>query len=402
MTAAGSRTDVAGVTLVELLVTMAVTLVLGGAVVGLVQVFRVVATSQPEVADAQQRLRTALQMIGDDLAHAGAGLDTSALAGPLSVALPGVAPYRRGQVDDDASSGVFFRPDVVSLVHSAGARAQAVVSDALDLAGRLDLTLEPNCGSGASREVCGFLVGMRALLLDPSGAYDLVTVAAATGSHVQVDYETVLASSYADGQAVLMHAVASTYALGTDAATGVPQLTRYDGYASSRPAVDHVVGLAFEYLGDPAPPQARLGVAPDAPTRWRVTYGPPPPPVGVDDPATAWAEGENCAFAVVSGAHVPRLATLGPPGDLVPMSAAMLRDGPWCPDAASPRRFDADLLRVRLVRVRVRVEAATASMRGRVGTFFRRGGTSAPLVSALPDMEGVIDVALRNLRAGVP
>jgi hypothetical protein len=80
----------------------------------------------------------------------------------------------------------------------------------------------------------------------------------------------------------------------------------------------------------------------------------------------------------------------------------MLRDGPWCPDSAAVRRFDADLFRVRLVRVRVRVEAATASMRGRSGSLFRRGGTSAPLVSALPDMEGVIDVAPRNLRWGAP
>jgi hypothetical protein len=55
-----------------------------------------------------------------------------------------------------------------------------------------------------------------------------------------------------------------------------------------------------------------------------------------------------------SGSRAPRLETIGPPGQLVPLPASRLRDGPWCPDAADVEAFDADLLRVRRVDLRLR------------------------------------------------
>jgi hypothetical protein len=78
----------------------------------------------------------------------------------------------------------------------------------------------------------------------------------------------------------------------------------------------------------------------------------------------------------------------------------MLTDGPWCPDATAPGRFDADLLRIRRVGVTLRVEAAPASLRGPVGALFARGGSSTSALMRVPDQELRFDVTPRNMNGG--
>lgn len=396
MTPRGAVRGASGFSLIELVAVMAVTLVLAGAVIGLVNAMRGIVATQPEVADMQQRLRTALQQVAGELVNAGAGLDRTPLAGPLATTIPAVVPYRRGAVDDDGHAGQWFRPDAVSVVYVASTAGQAEVADAVDLGGRLLLALRPNCGAVAPTDVCGFRVGMRAILLEPRGAYDLVTVQQVGVSTVEVSYLGTPAASYASGRAVLAHAAVHTFELSENAGTGVPLLSHYDGFVTTRPAVDHVVALAFEYFGDPEPPRLRPSADLTAPRGPWTTYGPVPPLVGVDDADTAWGAGENCVFEVIGGMHQPRLPSLGAPGDLVPLSAAQLSDGPWCPDAAGPRRFDADLLRIRQVRVRIRVEAARDALRGAAGPLFVRAGPASRAASVIPDHEAVLDVVPRN------
>ena len=79
-------------------------------------------------------------------------------------------------------------------------------------------------------------------------------------------------------------------------------LRQYDGDLSDQPAADHISSLTFDYFGDD-----------------------------------------------VGGAA------------LVPIDRASLADGPWI--GAGSSRFDADLLRVRMVRVSVRSEASTPTLR---------------------------------------
>ena len=126
--------------------------------------------------------------------------------------------------------------------------------------------------------------------------------------------------------------VSHTYELRVDAAADTFQLMRYDGRQGDFPIVDHVVALAFDYFG----------------------AGPTP---------------------------------LGP---------SMLQDGPWIPDESAPSRFDEDLLGVRRVAVRLRVQAALASMRGPSGVLFARAGTSTSTERFAPDREVRLEVALRN------
>jgi hypothetical protein len=113
-----------------------------------------------------------------------------------------------------------------------------------------------------------------------------------------------------------------------------------------------------------------------------------------------WAPGENCAFVVVDGMQIPRLATLASGSALVELTPALLTDGPWCPDAGSPNRFDADLLRVRRVQVSLRVQSALASLRGPAGSLFTRGGTARAGDSYLPDIAVTFDVTPRNMNLG--
>ena len=134
--------------------------------------------------------------------------------------------------------------------------------------------------------------------------------------------------------------VSRTYYL-KQAAAGSPQLMRYDGLGTDHPVLEDVVVLAFEYFGVPA-------------------------------------------------ASAPSISA-----DPVLLEPEVLTDGPWCPDPASPERFDADLLRIRRVGVRLRVQAP-AAFRGPAGLLFLRGGTGrAP--ATVPDQEIRFDVAPRSM-----
>src|SRR5688572_7564184 len=185
-------------------------------------------------------------------------------------------------------------------------------------------------------------------------------------------YRVDAAASDAAAGVYFRPGVLSLVSLRLDPTTGVPtrvsrtyflrstgpdasHLMEYDGEGATFPVLDHVVGLGFELLGDPLPPV--LIVDPSGKAAPRSSYGPQPPPVGRDDPADDWGVGENCGWALVDGAHRSRLAVLSEESGLAPLAAGEMTDGPWCPSAAHPEKFDVDLLRVRTVRVRVRIQA---------------------------------------------
>jgi hypothetical protein len=159
--------------------------------------------------------------------------------------------------------------------------------------------------------------------------------------------------------------------------------------------------MAFEYFADPSPPELLKSLSDPGP--W-TNYGPKPPAVTYDNPTDTWGTGENCLFMVSNGAHVARteMATpLGPVnGPLVKLTPSMLTDGPWCPDGTIANRFDADLLRIKKVRVTLRVQVGAKSLRGPTGTFFLRGGTASGGERYIPDQEISFEVTPRNLNFG--
>lgn len=191
--------------------------------------------------------------------------------------------------------------------------------------------------------------------------------------------------------------VSATYWLRSDDSTGTYQLMFYDGTANADvPVADHIVGLTFSYYGDPRPPLMRKPLT-DPVGPW-TTYGPKPPTTSVPP----FAADENCVF-FSDGSPTPRarLADLGVAGAaLVKLTAAQLTDGPWCPNETAPDRWDADLLRVRNISVTVRVEAATADLRGPASALFAHGGTSHGGMAWAPDQTAWFEVTPRNLNLG--
>jgi hypothetical protein len=188
---------------------------------------------------------------------------------------------------------------------------------------------------------------------------------------------------------------AGSYFLKSDVTAGTYQLMRHDGWTTELPVVDEVVALEFRYFGAAPPPQLTGAPLDVTPGPW-TTYGPPPPPIAIT--RGSWPAGENCIFAVVNGAHVPRLTTIAPGGlTLVELTSAILTDGPWCPDSISPNRFDADLLRVRRIHVSLRVQSALASLRGPAGVLFAHGGTARAGDRYVPDLVTRFDITPRNL-----
>jgi hypothetical protein len=380
-------------TLAEILVAsgvfLAVAAVAGSAAMRAQLAFR----AQPEVADMQQRVRVAGSVIGRDLLMAGAGPAATSLAGPLVRRFPPVAPYRRGQIDD-ARAGVFYRPDALSLVYVPDTRAEADIRHTTDLGREALVDLVPNCGVQVHERVCGFTVGMRVLLFDAHGRFDVGTVVNVAADRVRVQHGG-LSASY-DGNAVLAEVMAPTYLVRPDAATGALQLARYDGVRTERPVVDNVVGVQIDYFGDPSPPRALPPPGAADPPPPATTYGPSPPAMGTDDARDLWGAGENCVMTAGAppGSRLPRLSVSPSPIALAP---ALFTDGPWCPDGAHVPRYDADLLRIRRVRLRVRVQVALAAMRGPAGRLFARGGQATSTELFAPDQEVTLDVTPRNV-----
>ena len=181
-----------------------------------------------------------------------------------------------------------------------------------------------------------------------------------------------------------------TYYVKTDAAAQVFQLMHADGSLNPDvPVVDHVVGLTFEYYGDPRPPGLTASGEP--------SYGPRPP-----DSATTtsgYPPGENCVFQLdaATGVSVPRLVSLAGGTGVVALTAAQLTDGPWCPDEAHGDRWDADLLRIRKVGITIRLAAALAALRGPAGALFSNAGSSRGVNRWAPDQEIRFQVSPRNL-----
>jgi prepilin-type N-terminal cleavage/methylation domain-containing protein len=383
-----------GFTLPEMLVSMAVMLVTTGAVFTALNPSSGMFRTQPEVADVQQRLRVGVDTLSHSLMMAGAGAYSGPLSGSLGGFFAPIQPSRQGNLATyDDGPGTFFS-DRVTLFWVPSTSSQTSISQAMpNVSAELKVNAEPGCPSG--HDLCGFTEGMNVLIYDDTGAYDSLTITNVQESscHLQHRQQGDLSKSYGVG-AKIVQVNQEVYYLNT----ATNQLMHYDGFQAAVPVVDNVVGLTFDYYGEPQPPvMLKPGVD------QTVTYGPKPPALGAA--SGNWPSGENCTFQVVAGQQVSRLATLGAAGSgLVHLTASQLTDGPWCPDGTNGNRFDADLLRIRQVRVALRVQTGNAALRGRLTTgadaLFAKGGTAPSGPQVVPDQMIRFDVVPRNMNLG--
>ncbi len=386
------RSD-AGFTLVEMLISTAVMLVVTGAVFQVLNPSQGMFKTQPEVSDIQQRLRVGVDTLSKDLIMAGAGAYSGSQSGSLMGFFAPIQPSRQGNVAAyDDGPGV-FKTDAITLFYVPTTGTQTSITDPMpNVSAELKVdSTAPNCPPDALAN-CGFAEGDQVLIYDDSGAYDTMTVTEVqtAAAHLQHNQQGDLSKAYGPGTKVTRMAE-HVYFYDSTAL----QLMHYDGFQTILPVLDNVVGVNFEYYGDPTPPtMKRPGVD------QTVTYGPKPPALGVTQ--NAWPAGENCTIQVVAGQQQSRLTTLGgPTSGLVQLTAATLTDGPWCPNALSSNRFDADLLRIRKVRVTLRVQTGDASLRGAVSTgLFVKPGTSVDGLHRVPDQQIRFDISPRNMNLG--
>jgi len=309
-----------GFTLVETLIAAGLLLVVAGSALAVVRPTAATARALPSAVDVQQRARTAADVLFRDLYAAGSGLDLGPQTGSLVHYFAPVIPRRLGLTGADAYT--VARADAITLIWIPDTSAQTTSSAILSaVPADLQVATEPGCPIGLA--ICGLSTGSDAVVFDSAGRFDLFTVTSTTGPIAQLRHHDAGSSpTYAAG-AFVAETMARTYYF--DA--GAHQLRQSDGYLTDVPVVDHVAGVTFEYFGEPAPPTE------------------PRPPIGTP----------NCLYDV-SGDALSGLATLpSGTGGLAPLQLGMLSDGPWC--GANNLRYDADLLRIRRVRVTVRMQS---------------------------------------------
>ena len=394
-----------GFTLVELLVSMGIMLGITAAIFSLADPARGTYRTQPEVSDMQQRLRVSTSFLANDLLMAGAGAPSGGQQmGSLMNYFAPIQPIRTGFINPDVGAGVFFRDDAITMFYvPVGAPQTKLTVTMPQPSSELQVERSPSCGNEASGLPplsckAGFQDGMKVIIFDDTGAWDDMTITEVQDSALHMQHNKSIPGNELSKRygptAQLAQVQQRTYYL--NAATR--QLMYYDGYQREEAVVDNVVDLEFQYFGEPRPPTFFR----DAGNVEQTTYGPKPPKTLADSNGTTWPNGENCIFTRdPGGQEASRLPNLAPgSAGLVQLTQAMLTDGPWCPDAAFPTRFDADLFRVRKVGVMLRVQVASADLRGPAGALFRNGGTGNSGRSLVPDQEIRFEVTPRNVNLG--
>ena len=354
-----SRPADAGFTVLELLISMSIMLGVTGAIFSLVNPSQGTFRVQPEVADMQQRLRVAADRVLNHLMMAGGGMYSGSGGGPLIQFFAPVTPYRLGRLSADPNGGVFFRDDAISLIYVPNTAAQTTTLDAVTSpSASVRVTTQAGCPTGDP--LCGFQPGQTVAVFDDTGASDAFRVTGVQGSSLELLKQgQSLSKSFASG-AFITEVETHTYHL--DVVTN--QLMHYDGWESDIPLVDDVVGLRFRYFGDPAPPTS------------------PRPPAGLG----------NCLFTPIGTSTLSNLPASN--GSLVELTGPMLMDGPWC---GGNNRFDADLYRVRKIRVDLRMQVSAEDLRGSDSGLFRKPGSAVQGTRMVPDYEMSFDISPRNM-----
>ena len=289
------RSADAGFSLVEMTISMLMMLIITGAVFALVNPDTETSQAQPEAMDMQQRARVANDVLSKDLIMAGAGVYSGPDTGRLLSFFAPIIPKKMGLNGADAWDAA--RDDAITITYIPETYSQTTISNAMpEVSAEIKVTDQPNCPKG--RELCGFTVGEEALIFDHSGHFDLFTITQVQDSAAHLQHrDQDFSYPYQPGAYVVVATTATYYLDSVN-----HQLRYYDGYLTDVPVVDNVVGLKFEYFGEPTPPTD------------------PKPTDGT----------ANCLYDA-SGTYIANMATLATDGgSLAPLPISMLHDGPWC------------------------------------------------------------------------
>ena len=165
---AGPPGPEAGLSLVEAVVALALTLVVVAGLYGTVRPALQLNRSLPAMADAQQRLRHAFDRLHADLMAAGRGTARAA-PGPLPRMMPAVVPYRVGRRARDGEHRRVRSDAVTVLSVPPEGGAETRLLEALGgPAPEAWLAPAPGCAGGAA---CGYRAGDLVLVFDDRPAW---------------------------------------------------------------------------------------------------------------------------------------------------------------------------------------------------------------------------------------
>ena len=365
-----------GATLIELLVALALLGLAMSVVAALTMPVLGAFEAEPAAADAQQRARTTLQVLIDDVQRAGTGFLQQTEAGP-GLGLPALWP-------DVVRTGVWAvapRANTLTTWHAPRGAAQGLTRGAV-AAGTGVVPLARPAFCSAATPTCGFAAGDEVVLFLPHGRFAVATIAQVEAP-LDLRLTSPLAEAWPAGSAVAA-VTAHTYEARADPVTGLAQIVRRLGGGPPTPVVDFVRRFEVEWIASGGAPRVHL--APDG-SEEHATGAPAPPPAGVAVDA-AWPSGENCAFfRDAAGAAHWRGATGGRVA--APVAPAALADGPWCPSPGAPVRWDADLSRIEAVRVVISIAVAVETLRPAAALGLAR----RPGARLVPDL--VLDTTVR-------
>ena len=352
-----------GYSLVEMLVATAIMLTVTGAIFGLINPAQGTAQSQPEQADLQQRMRVGSDKLFGELMMAGAGPYFGARTGSLLKFFAPLLPRRTGRLNTQARD--VAEDDVITLAYVPNSFSQTSISQAMPPnSAELKVNEPPNChGNPTKWDQCGFQIGDTVVIFDSLGNWETFTITQVQNDAAHLQHRGQQFNTRFEAGSTVTQIVNFTYY--RDRTTN--QLMRYDGNLTDIALVDNVVDLDFDYFGDVNPP----------------LY--PKPTLG----------SANCLYDA-AGAYTSAMPTLAADeGSLAMLPKTMLNDGPWC--GSDTNEFDADLLRVRKVRVTLRMQVASPSLRGADGALFANPGKSQGGNRLVPDYLVRFDISPRNL-----
>ncbi len=351
-----------GYSLVEMLVSMLIMMVVTGAIFQLVNPSQSASQVQPEVQDMQQRMRVGTDTLFKDLVMAGAGPYQGPVTGSLMGFFAPIIPRRTGRVNPDSTTAAF--DDRLTVAYVPNTYSQTTIRNNMPTpSAELKVTDQPNCPPDAN-QLCGFKEGEAVIIFDSSGHFDTFTITQTQPDAAHLQHRGQEFTYEYQAGAPITQIKSHTYYY--DATNR--QLRDYDGDSSDYPVVDNVVGLKFEYFGDPNPPTS------------------PKPPSGI----------ANCLYDAAGNYNASGMSTLTTGGgSLSPLPISMFSDGPWC--GGGSNLFDADLYRVRKVKVMLRIQTPIAALRGRDTTLFANPGTSVTGQKFIPDLVSAFEVSPRNM-----
>ena len=333
-----AETDNTGLSLVEVVIALALTLLVTGSLLELVIPATALHRVLPEAAAMEQRLRYAFDRLFADLVTAGRGT-TEYASGRLGRFLPPVAPYRMGR---RAAGDVHRHPvsdavSVLSVVRRAGAETTI-----LDPIAGATTSVRLSSGLGCAQPACGHRARDMVVVFNERGVWELFRVTGVAAARLILKRVHATGTAFGAG-AVLAPVDFNHYYFDPERA----QLRHYDGWEGDFPVVDQLVDLRIEFRG------VMSGA---------VACQPAPPPVG----------------------------------QLVDIDLLELGDGPWCGPSGLP--FDAGLLRILAVTVTLRVQSAASELRGADPRLFARPGSAPGGRGSVPDREVTFTVAPPNLQ----